>query len=90
MTKIYLLLPAFLLLSCNNTQLEKEVIQLKKQNEILKKQTIDSLGIYNHMKDDKDQQFAEKFIDSLKKSNPKLLEKIEREINGTFGIKGFE
>lgn len=84
MRKIDLLLPVlFLLLSCNNGELEKEIIQLKRQNDILQKQTADSLSIYRSLKENKDQQFAEKFVDSLRKSNPKLLEKIEKEISGS-------
>ena len=71
----------FLILSCNDAKLEKEILQLKKQNEILKKQTPDSLSIYKFLKENKEQQYAEKFIDSLRRNNPKLFKKIEREFN---------
>lgn len=82
MKRINLLFAAFfLLLSCNNEKLEKEILQLKKQNEVLKKQTPDSLSIYNAIRGNRDQQFAEKFIDSLRRNNPKLFKKIEREFN---------
>lgn len=82
MKKIYLLFVAFfLLLSCNDAKLEKEIVHLKKQNEILKKQTPDSLSIYKSLKENKDQQFAEKFVDSLRRNNPKLFKKVEREFN---------
>jgi len=81
MKKIYLLLATFfLILSCNDAKLEKEILQLKKQNDILKKQTPDSLSIYNAIRENRNQQLAENFVDSLRKSNPKLLEKIDKEI----------
>lgn len=81
MKHLYLLFTALFLISCNDAKLEKEILQLKKQNEILKKQTPDSLSIYKSLKENKDQQFAEKFVDSLRSNNPKLFKKIEREFN---------
>ena len=80
MKRINLLFAAFfLLLSCNNEKLEKEIVEMKKQNDILKKHTPDSLSIYKFLKENKEQQYAEKFVDSLRRNNPKLYEKIERE-----------
>lgn len=82
MKRINLLFAAFfLLLSCNNEKLEKEIVELKKENDILKKHTPDSLSIYRSFKENKDQQLAEKFVDSLRRNNPKLYKKMEEEFS---------
>ena len=84
MRKIHVLFAAlFLILSCKEAKLEKEIIQLKMQNDSLKKLTPDSLSIYNAIRENRNQQFAEKFVDSLRKNNPKLLDKIGSEIYNT-------
>ncbi len=80
MIKTFLLLPfSIMLLSCNNAELKKEIRELKEQNEILKKSTPDSLSIYKSFKENKEQQYTEKFLDSLRLNNPKLYKKIQDE-----------
>ena len=83
--KIYLLFVVlFLVVSCNNDMnLQKEISMLEKQNDSLKKRTPDSMSIYNVIRENRNQQFAEKFVDSLRKNNPKLLDKIGSEIYNT-------
>lgn len=85
MRKIYLLFVVlFLVVSCNNDMiLQKEISMLEKQNDSLKKRTPDSMTIYNVIRENRNQQFAEKFVDSLRKNNPKLLDKIDSEIYNT-------
>ena len=85
MRKIYLLFVVlFLVVSCNNDMiLQKEISMLEKQNDSLKKRTPDSMSIYNVIRENRNQQFAEKFVDSLRKNNPKLLDKIGSEIYNT-------
>ena len=85
MRKIYLLFVVlFLVVSCNNDMnLQKEISMLEKQNDSLKKRTPDSMSIYNVIRENRNQQFAEKFVDSLRKNNPKLLDKIDSEIYNT-------
>ena len=85
MRKIYLLFVVlFLILSCNNdVKLQNEISLLKKQNDSLKKRSPDSMSIYNAIRENRNQQFAEKFVDSLRKNNPKLLDKIGSEIYNT-------
>lgn len=85
MRKIYLLFVVlFLVVSCNNDMiLQKEISMLEKQNDSLKKRTPDSMTIYNVIRENRNQQFAEKFVDSLRKNNPKLLDKIGSEIYNT-------
>lgn len=79
------------LVCCNdNDSLKKEISELKYQNKKLKKQSLDSVKIYNSIKEDKNQIFAEKFVDSLRKNNPMLLEKIEKEIDNSFGMQNIE
>ena len=81
MRKIHVLFAAlFLILSCKEAKLEKEIIQLKMQNDSLKKLTPDSLSIYNAIRENRNQQFAEKFVDSLSRANPRLYEKIDNEM----------
>lgn len=82
MRKIYLLFVVlFLILSCNNdVKLQNEISLLKKQNDSLKKRTPDSLSIYNAIRENRNQQLAEKFVDSLSRANPQLYEKIDKEI----------
>jgi hypothetical protein len=63
--------------------LQKEISMLEKQNDSLKKRTPDSMSIYNVIRENRNQQFAEKFVDSLRKNNPKLLDKIGSEIYNT-------
>ena len=76
-----IILLSLLLVACNNTQsLEKEINDLKRENAELKKQTPDSLSIYNAIRENRNQQFAEKFVDSLSRANPQLYEKIDKEI----------
>ena len=81
MRKVYVLFTAFfLMLSCNNAKLEKEIKDLKRENVELKKQSIDSVSIYNAIRENRNQQFAEKFVDSLSRANPRLYEKIDNEM----------
>ena len=81
MRKVYVLFTAFfLMLSCTNAQLEKEIKDLKRENVELKKQSIDSVSIYNAIRENRNQQFAEKFVDSLSRANPRLYEKIDNEM----------
>lgn len=81
MRKLYVLFTAFfLMLSCNDAKLEKEIKDLKRENVELKKQSIDSVSIYNAIRENRNQQFAEKFVDSLSRANPRLYEKIDNEM----------
>lgn len=81
MRKVYVLFTAFfLMLSCNDAKLEKEIKDLKRENVELKKQSIDSVSIYNAIRENRNQQFAEKFVDSLSRANPRLYEKIDNEM----------
>ena len=68
------------MLSCNDAKLEKEIKDLKRENVELKKQSIDSVSIYNAIRENRNQQFAEKFVDSLSRANPRLYEKIDNEM----------
>ena len=82
MRKIYLLFVVlFLILSCNNdVKLQNEISLLKKQNDSLKKRSPDSMSMYNALRENRNQQFAEKFVDSLSRANPRLYEKIDNEM----------
>ena len=76
-----IILISLLLVACNDTKgLEKEIKYLKSENAELKKQSIDSVSIYHAITENRDQQFAEKFVDSLSRANPRLYEKIDNEM----------
>lgn len=76
-----IILISLLLVDCNDTKdLENEIKYLKSENAELKKQSIDSVGIYHAIRENRNQQFAEKFVDSLSRANPRLYEKIDNEM----------